>query len=63
MQSYNFFLYAALMLIDMGIFSLMAMRYKYVEKEDSSSGDDNMDLDPVKENGIDNPDFKKGADE
>lgn len=50
------------MLVDMGIFSLMAMRYKYVEKEDSSTGDD-MDLDAVKENGIDNPDFKKSADE
>lgn len=51
------------MLVDMAIFSLMAMRYKYVEKEDSSIGGGDMDLDPVKENGIDNPDFKKSADE
>lgn len=50
------------MLVDMAIFTLMAMRYKYVEKEDSSTGGD-MDLDPVKENGIDNPDFKKNPDE
>lgn len=49
------------MLVDMGIFTLMAMRYKYVEKEESSSGD--MDMDPVKENGTDNPAFKKNHDE
>lgn len=51
------------MLVDMGIFSLMAMKYKYVEKEDSSSDGGDIDLNPAKENGIDNPDFKKGADE
>lgn len=34
-----------------------------MEKEENSSTGDDMDLDPVKENGIDNPDFKKSPDE
>ena len=51
------------MLIDMAIFSLMAMRYKYVEKKDDDSvnegnGND-VDLVPQKRNGIDNASFIK----
>lgn len=46
------------MLVDMVIFSLMAMRYKYVEKEDSSS----LELtDSGNDGGLDNPNFKKSA--
>lgn len=55
-QSHNFFLYAALMGVDMVIFALMAMRYKYVVKEESSV---EMESEGAVENGVDNPNFKK----
>lgn len=44
-ESSNFFLYAGLMLVDMLIFALMAMKYKYVEKggADSSIFDNTED--------------------
>lgn len=42
-QSNNFFLYAALMLIDMVIFALMAMRYKYVKQGDTVTEDDGIE--------------------
>lgn len=51
-----FFLYAALMLIDMGIFALMAMNYKYVEKDEDSQ--DSIEFPPIQKNGIDNKGYK-----
>ncbi|XP_017780844.1 PREDICTED: peptide transporter family 1-like isoform X2 [Nicrophorus vespilloides] len=39
LQSNNFWLYSGLMVIDMVIFSLMAMRYKYIEKEGDEDSD------------------------
>lgn len=46
------------MLVDMGIFSLMAMRYKYVKKEESS-----IELtDSADDGGVENPNFKKATD-
>lgn len=51
-----FFLYAALMLIDMGIFALMAMKYKYVEKDED--GQDSIEFPPSPKNGIDNKGYK-----
>lgn len=44
------------MLVDMAIFALMAMRYKYVVKEDSVV---EMESEGPTENGVDNPNFKK----
>ncbi|KAF2882325.1 hypothetical protein ILUMI_23849 [Ignelater luminosus] len=59
-QSNTFFLYAGLMLLDMAVFSLMAVRYKYVEKEETS---EDLNMPPVKQNGIDNAAFNKTFDE
>lgn len=47
------------MIVDMVIFALMAMRYKYVVKEDSVV---EMDSEIPNENGVDNPNFKKSPD-
>lgn len=60
-RSKTFFLYAGIMLADMIIFSLMAMRYEYVKKEDSDESDSNESLsgrnDSKKLNGFSNVAF------
>ncbi|KAI5737613.1 hypothetical protein M8J76_015062 [Diaphorina citri] len=33
-QAYEFLLFASLMVVDMGVFALLAMRYKYVEEDE-----------------------------
>lgn len=55
-----FFLYSALMLIDIGIFALMAMRYKYVVKDEDSQ--DSIEVAPIQKNGIDNKAYKGNDD-
>jgi solute carrier family 15 oligopeptide transporter 1 len=35
-QAYEFFLFALLMIVDMGIFIVLSMRYKYVKRDDTS---------------------------
>ena len=38
-QAYEFFLFAVMMFIDMALFGLLAMRYKYIsDKSDSEDG-------------------------
>lgn len=51
-QAYEFFLFAVMMFIDMAIFALLAMRYKYVKNVDSK---DDSDID----NGIPYEDKRK----
>ncbi|XP_050514437.1 peptide transporter family 1-like isoform X2 [Diabrotica virgifera virgifera] len=62
-KSNDFFLYCGLMVADMLIFSFMAMRYKYIKKEESPPI---SEIEPIatKENqngGIDNPSFVKSS--
>ncbi|XP_021917359.1 peptide transporter family 1 isoform X3 [Zootermopsis nevadensis] len=64
-QAHEFFLFAGLMLVDMAIFSLMAMKYKYVEvpkaedEDESKSGELALkETQFSKKNGIDNTSFK-----
>jgi hypothetical protein len=49
-QANEFFLFAGLMLVDMGIFALMAMKYKYVEvpKEEDEEENNSKEI-PLKE--------------
>ncbi|XP_071054882.1 peptide transporter family 1 isoform X2 [Onthophagus taurus] len=61
-ESLNFFLYAGLMIVDMFIFALMAMRYKYVVKEESDSEVSSADQLPDK-SGIENKGFLKEKDD
>ncbi|XP_030766027.1 peptide transporter family 1 isoform X2 [Sitophilus oryzae] len=57
-QSKDFFLYTGLMLVDMLLFMWLAIRYKYVQNEDSSE-DEELDEKETITNGIDNPAFKQ----
>ncbi|VEN47916.1 unnamed protein product [Callosobruchus maculatus] len=56
-QSNDFFLYTALMVLDMGLFGFLAMRYKYVVQEDSETEELQEDI-KESSNGIENPSFK-----
>nr|CAI5865032.1 unnamed protein product [Callosobruchus analis] len=56
-QSNDFFLYTALMVVDMGLFGFLAMRYKYVIPEDSEAEELQEDVEKSS-NGIENPSFK-----
>lgn len=55
-----FFLYGALMLIDIGIFALMAMRYKYVEKDEDSES--SIEIPQTHVNGNDNKGYRGNED-
>jgi hypothetical protein len=64
-QANEFFLFAGLMLVDMGIFAIMAMKYKYVEipeEEDDEKIKSNefalKKANSSERNGIDNTTFK-----
>lgn len=50
------------MALDMIVFALMAMRYKYVEKDDDSEGYDMSDTKPKPE-GVDNNGYTKSVDD
>lgn len=56
-QSANFFLYAGIMIVDMLLFVVMAMQYKYVKKEEN--GNEDLDLGDQKGIGFDNLGFTK----
>ncbi|CAH1102185.1 unnamed protein product [Psylliodes chrysocephalus] len=64
-QSNDFFLYTGLMVIDIVIFAFMAMRYKYVNFEDSDVSEETIpEIEDEKsekkeKNGIENPSFVK----
>lgn len=47
------------MLVDMAVFSLMAMRYQYVKKNEE---EESLTLPETKQNGIDNSGFKNNDD-
>nr|CAH7727461.1 unnamed protein product [Callosobruchus chinensis] len=56
-QSNDFFLYTALMVVDMGLFGFLAMRYKYVIPEDSETEELQEDV-KSSSNGIENTSFQ-----
>lgn len=53
-QATMFFVYAGLMVVDTAAFALLAIRYKYVKREDSLDADTETDGDENKEKGQDN---------
>ncbi|XP_049962067.1 solute carrier family 15 member 1-like [Schistocerca serialis cubense] len=61
-QANTFFLFAGLMIVDMGIFGLMARGYKYVEKPKDDDSEEDLKSDDVnsvkQEQGLENPNFK-----
>ncbi|XP_047116108.1 solute carrier family 15 member 1-like [Schistocerca piceifrons] len=61
-QANTFFLFAGLMIVDMGIFGLMARGYKYVEKPQDNDSEEDLKSDDVnsvkQEQGLENPNFK-----
>ncbi|PSN44089.1 Peptide transporter family 1 [Blattella germanica] len=65
-QAYEFFLFAGLMVVDMGIFAFMAMKYKYVEQPKEGDDEENMKTDSVplsdktinEKSGMDNTAYK-----
>ncbi|XP_063241004.1 peptide transporter family 1 isoform X2 [Bacillus rossius redtenbacheri] len=64
-QMFEFVLFACLMAVDMAIFALMCMRYKYVvQRDDESCSEDAASVElpmgtkPPRQNGIDNKTFK-----
>ncbi|CAH1963976.1 unnamed protein product [Acanthoscelides obtectus] len=54
LQSSNFFLYTVLMILDMVLFGILAMRYKYVIPQESEELQER--------NGVENPAFKTNTD-
>ncbi|XP_063920551.1 peptide transporter family 1 isoform X3 [Zophobas morio] len=65
-QSYDFLLYAGLMIVDMILFAFMAMKYKYINVSDQSEREklENSSKQERKEsNAIDNPAFKNEVDD
>lgn len=66
LQAHEFFLFAGLMIVDMGIFTFMALKYKYVEipEEEDDGGESQINGLALKEtkssvrNGIQNSTFK-----
>ncbi|XP_072396367.1 peptide transporter family 1-like isoform X1 [Diabrotica undecimpunctata] len=62
-KSNDFFLYCGLMVADMLIFSFMAMRYKYIKKEESPPSSESVPIETKANstNGIDNPSFVKSS--
>jgi solute carrier family 15 oligopeptide transporter 1 len=63
-QSEDFLLYAGLMVLDMILFGLMAMKYKYINMEQNSDNEELENKSERKEsNAIDNPTFKHNDDD
>lgn len=65
-QAYEFFLFAGLMLVDMGIFAFMALKYKYVENPEEEDDEEENKINGLalkeanssERNGIQNSTFK-----
>lgn len=65
-QAYEFFLFAGLMLVDMGIFAFMALKYKYVENPEEEDDEEESKINGLalkeanssERNGIQNSTFK-----
>lgn len=61
-QKWEFVLFAVLMFVDMGLFSILAWRYKQIPLKNYDEEDDpnaTLPIDQKEESGLDNPVFKK----
>ncbi|RZC34281.1 peptide transporter family 1-like, partial [Asbolus verrucosus] len=62
-QSADFLLYTGLMVLDMFLFAFMAMKYKYIKKEENNENEElNVKPERKESNAIDNPTFKHNDD-
>lgn len=64
-QKWEFVLFAGLMFIDMGLFSILAWRYKAIPLKNYDDDDANaaLPIEQKEEKGLDNPGFSKQSDE
>ncbi|XP_049546778.1 peptide transporter family 1-like isoform X1 [Anopheles darlingi] len=64
-QKWEFVLFAGLMFVDMGLFSILAWRYKAIplKKYDEDDANATLPIEQKEEHGLDNPAFKKASDE
>ncbi|XP_058054155.1 peptide transporter family 1-like isoform X2 [Anopheles bellator] len=65
-QKWEFVLFAGLMFVDMGLFAILAWRYKAIPLKTYDEEDDpnaTLPIEQKEEHGLDNPAFKKASDE
>ncbi|XP_058128607.1 peptide transporter family 1-like [Anopheles ziemanni] len=64
-QKWEFVLFAGLMFVDMGLFSILAWRYKEIplKKYEEDDANATLSVEQKEDNGFDNPAFKKQFDE